>query len=73
MLKKNLKIEALTWANHQDKLLLLYEQNTSEERIGQYIKKWLQWLRSGVEIDVKKCLKQVPLKIKIYKSGIIKL
>jgi len=39
-----------TWANHQGKLRPLYEQGVSATDIGQYVERWMRWVRSGVEI-----------------------
>ncbi len=47
--KKGLSIAWTTWANHQGKLRQLYEQGVSETDIGQYVKRWKRWVRSGVE------------------------
>jgi len=46
---------SLAWktiANHIDKLQQLYQQGAKESRIAEYVKHWLQWVRSGVEIDL---------------------
>ncbi|NRB64954.1 MAG: hypothetical protein HRU40_18350, partial [Saprospiraceae bacterium] len=47
-----LSIAWKTWANHQAKLKQLYEQNASKECIAGYVKRWLIWVRSGVDIDL---------------------
>lgn len=45
-----------TWVNHRAKVQQLYEQGASNESIAGYVKRWLVWVRSGVEIDLKKAL-----------------
>ena len=47
-----LSIAWKTWANHRVKLKQLYEQNVTEKRIAEYVKRWLIWVRSGVDIDL---------------------
>jgi len=49
-LKQGLTIAWTTWANHQGKLSQLYEQGVSEMDIGQYVQRWMRWVRSGVEV-----------------------
>lgn len=34
-----------------EKILRLYEQGANLDRIGQYIKRWLQWCRAGLVSD----------------------
>jgi len=51
---KGLAIAWRTWCNHREKLNQLYEQGASQEDIGGYIKRWLCWVRSGVEIDLER-------------------
>lgn len=51
-LENKLDLAWKTWANHFDKLKQLYEQGASKERIAKYVKHWLVWVRSGVEIDL---------------------
>ena len=41
-----------TWANHFGKIRQLYEQNASKECVAGYVKRWLVWVRSGVEIEL---------------------
>lgn len=48
-----------TWANHQAKLKQLYEQDASDESIAGYVKRWLVWVRSGVEIDVARAIEGI--------------
>lgn len=38
----------MTLRNHLDKLTPLYEQNVPQERILEYIRKWLRWVRAVV-------------------------
>ena len=45
-----------TWVNHRAKLKQLYEQNASRECIAGDVKRWVTWVRSGVEIELKKAL-----------------
>ncbi len=45
-----------TIANHIGKLKQLYEQGAAATRIAEYVKRWLQWARSGVEIDLQHVL-----------------
>ncbi|MCX4029628.1 reverse transcriptase/maturase family protein [Spartinivicinus marinus] len=40
-----------TLTNHRDKQLRLYEQAASVEAVKMYIKRWWQWVRSGVKLD----------------------
>ena len=35
----------------------LYEQGASQESIAKYVKHWLVWVRSGVEIDLTTVIK----------------
>lgn len=37
-------------SNHLEKIARLYEQGAGFKRIGQYLKGWWQWLRSGVKL-----------------------
>ena len=51
----------LAWkslSNHLTKLQQLYEQGASFERIAKYVKHWLVWVRSGVEIDLTTVIKR---------------
>ena len=47
-----------TWANHFSRIRQLYEQNASVECVAGYVKRWLVWVRSGVEIDLGKVVEQ---------------
>ena len=49
---KGLGIAWKTWANHFGKVRQLYEQGVSFGDIAGYVKRWLVWVRSGVEIDL---------------------
>jgi len=52
---------SLAWktiANHLCKLQQLYEQGATATRIAEYVKHWLQWVRSGVEIELRKVIEQ---------------
>jgi hypothetical protein len=40
----------MTINNHLDKVARLSEQDAGVERIGQYLKGWWKWVRSGVEL-----------------------
>ena len=42
-----------TWVNHLAKLQRLYGQNASVECVAGYVKRWLVWVRSGVEIELR--------------------
>lgn len=53
---------SLAWktiANHIGRLQQLYEQGAAVNRIAEYVKHWLQWVRSGVDIDLDEVLKVV--------------
>ena len=53
---------SLAWktiANHIGKLQQLYEQGAQESRIAEYVKHWLQWVRSGVDIDLDDVLRVI--------------
>ena len=39
-----------TWVNHLNRLRQLYEQGACVRSIGEYVTRWLRWVRSGVEI-----------------------
>ena len=55
IIKSNLQAAWTTWENHQDKLLQLYEQGgASAASFREYVKRWVTWLLSGVNIDIKK-------------------
>jgi RNA-directed DNA polymerase len=34
--------------NHKQKLLLLYEQSASDQRVEKYVSNWLRWTQSGL-------------------------
>ncbi len=53
-----------TWMNHRDKLTQLYEQNTCSNRIAKYIKHWLIWVKSGVEIEIEETVCLLGVKVK---------
>ncbi len=40
-----------TVSNHLERIVRLYEQGTDANRIGQYLRGWWKWLRSGVELN----------------------
>ena len=61
IMKGKLKAAWKTWVNHRTRLRQLYEQNTSIEDIGAYVKRWLQWLRSGVDFDVREAVRHFPI------------
>ena len=42
-----------SWANHFDRLRLLYERGVSVGDIAGYVKRWLVWVKGGVEIDLR--------------------
>jgi hypothetical protein len=48
---KGLGIAWMTVKNHLKKLTRLYEQDAPCERIGEYIKGWRKWVRSGVDLQ----------------------
>lgn len=54
-----------TWTNHRDRLLRLYEQGASEDVVKGYVKRWLVWVRSGVEMDF-----GLDVRLKGYLDGI---
>jgi len=51
---QGLGIAWATWVNHQCKLRQLYEQGVCHKDIGEYVERWLRWVRSGVKIDFSK-------------------
>lgn len=55
--KNGLAVSWPTWANHQSKLDQLYEQGASKESVGEYVKRWLRWVKSGVELDIAEAIK----------------
>ncbi|MBB1487173.1 reverse transcriptase domain-containing protein [Oceanospirillum sediminis] len=56
--ERNVSLAWKTWANHVSKLLRLYEQGASWDRIAEYVKHWLVWVRSGVSIDLGKVISE---------------
>lgn len=54
-----LKLAWKTIANHLGKLQRLYEQGASESRIAAYVKRWVQWARSGVAVCLEEIERQV--------------
>ncbi|MCL1123195.1 hypothetical protein [Shewanella surugensis] len=56
LFERQLALAENTYINHSDKLLRLYEQNACETLIAEYVKHWLVWVRSGVEIDLKQVI-----------------
>ncbi|MBJ7540071.1 hypothetical protein [Marinomonas transparens] len=57
-IKEKVTLAWKTIANHIDKLQQLYEQGATQQRIAEYVKHWLQWARSGVEIELSKVIEQ---------------
>jgi len=56
--KEKLTLAWKTWANHLTKLQQLYEQGTPKTRIAEYVRRWLTWVRGGVEIDLIKVIRE---------------
>jgi len=54
---KGLAVAWQTWEHHQARLQQLYEQHASQRAVAEYVRRWLIWLRSGVDIDVMRALK----------------
>ena len=52
-LRKGLSVAWKTWVNHRAKLMQLYERGASEECVAGYVRRWLIWVKSGVEIDLR--------------------
>ena len=50
--KEKVTLAWKTIANHIGKLKQLYEQGATKTRIAEYVKRWLQWVRSGIAIDL---------------------
>ncbi|NQZ63566.1 reverse transcriptase/maturase family protein [Crocosphaera sp.] len=48
-----------TWDIHFGKVRQLYERGASKECVAGYVKRWLVWVRSGVEICVEDVVEQV--------------
>ena len=65
-----LKMAWKTWANYQDKLLQLYEQNTCTTAIATYVKHWIIWAKSGVPINLEHVIRVA--KQKLESLGIAK-
>ena len=49
---KGLSIAPKTLANFLERITQLYEQDADVRRIGQYVRNWWRWVRTGVEISV---------------------
>ena len=49
---KGLSIAPKTLANFLERITQLYEQGADVKRIGQYVRNWLRWVNTGVEICV---------------------
>ena len=49
---KGLSIAPKTLANFLERKTQLYEQGATVRRIGQYVRNWLRWVNTGVEISV---------------------
>ncbi|RBO81906.1 reverse transcriptase/maturase family protein [Marinomonas aquiplantarum] len=58
-IKEKVTLAWKTIANHIGRLQQLYEQGATETRIAEYVKHWLQWARSGVEIDLQQVLEVI--------------
>jgi len=43
-----LDVVQVTIQRFLDKICQLYEQSTTQYRIGEYVKRWWRWVRSGV-------------------------
>ncbi|MEE8060080.1 MAG: hypothetical protein V3T17_19945, partial [Pseudomonadales bacterium] len=52
-----LTIAWTTWVNHQSKLSRLYEQGASQECIGEYVRRWLIWVGSGVDVAISEAVR----------------
>ena len=59
---KGLGIAWQTWMNHLNKLQQLYEQHATMDCLAEYVKRWLIWLRSGVDIDLRRALEDAEWK-----------
>lgn len=61
IMKNTTKVAWATWMNHQSKLLRLFEQNVMHNDIGEYVKRWLKWVQSGVDIVLSEAIKGMPI------------
>jgi hypothetical protein len=46
-------VSRLTFDRFIERISRLYEQGADEVRIGEYVRHWLKWVRSGVGIQLK--------------------